>query len=120
MQAAPPEMRKALMMALHTGQRQGDILRMSWSNYDRQYISIRQSKNGARVEIPFTEALKVEPDSWNRDAAVILTTQTGLPVKKRCFDRLWAEVCEAAEIESLHYHDLRGTAEFPNYLQTAK
>jgi integrase len=34
MTAASPEMQFAMVLALHTGQRQGDIRRLSWSQYD--------------------------------------------------------------------------------------
>ena len=34
MKVAPIEMQRALILALHTGQREGDLLRMPWSAYD--------------------------------------------------------------------------------------
>jgi hypothetical protein len=41
-----------LVMALWTGQRQGDLLRLPWSAYDGQDIRLRQSKTGAAVLVP--------------------------------------------------------------------
>jgi hypothetical protein len=38
MKAAPIEMQRALILGLHTGQREGDILRMPWSAYDGSRI----------------------------------------------------------------------------------
>lgn len=111
---ASPEMQLAMMLALHTGQRQSDILRMAWNNYDGRYITIRQGKNGRRVSIPCTKALKETLDALPRRGAVILTTKTGMAFKTRYFGRRWAEACEAAEktqaeIADLHFHDVRGT-----------
>ena len=34
MRVAPIELQRALIIALHTGQRQGDILKLAWTNYD--------------------------------------------------------------------------------------
>lgn len=112
---ASPEMQLAMALALHTGQRQGDILRFAWSAYDSSAISIRQGKAKrlgkipAPILVPCTKALKVTLDSAPRRAAVILTTKTGLAFKKRYFASQWEETCKAAGISDLHFHDIRGT-----------
>jgi integrase len=41
---APAHLHLPLMLALWTGQRQGDLLRLSWSAYDGTRIRLRQSK----------------------------------------------------------------------------
>ena len=46
---APAHLHLALMLALWTGQRQGDLLRLAWSSYDGTHIRLRQSKTGRRV-----------------------------------------------------------------------
>ena len=110
MDVAPVEMQRALILALHTGQRQGDLLRLTWGNYDGRAISLRQGKTGRRVDIPCTRALRRMLDGMNRDAAVILTTKTGQPWKARYFKTQWEAASKAAGISELHFHDLRGTA----------
>src|SRR5262249_47879313 len=47
----PPQLHLPLLLALWTGQRQGDLLRLPWSAYDGATIRLRQSKTGARVTI---------------------------------------------------------------------
>jgi integrase len=42
MKVAPIEMQRALLLGLHTGQREGDLLRLSWSSYDGANITLRQ------------------------------------------------------------------------------
>ena len=44
---APAHLHLALLLALWTGQRQGDLLRLPWSAYDGKHIRLRQSKGGA-------------------------------------------------------------------------
>jgi integrase len=115
LQAASPEMQFAMVLALHTGQRQADILRMAWSQYDGTCITLRQGK--ARrlgrvpppIRIPCTKALKATLDAAQRRAAVMLTTKTGRAFKKRYFAEQWEATCKAAGIAELHFHDLRGT-----------
>lgn len=112
MKAAPISMQRALILALHTGQRQGDLLRLTWTNYDGKRITLRQSKSGFRraVEIPCTPALKRMLDGIERKSPMILTGSREMPLKKRNFAKRWEAVCTKAKIEELHFHDLRGTA----------
>jgi integrase len=44
MAVASPEMQFAMVLALHTGQRQGDIRRLAWTQYDGASITLRQGK----------------------------------------------------------------------------
>jgi integrase len=127
MKVAPIEMQRALILGLHTGQREGDLLRMPWSAYDGVRISLRQGKAkrgrqlGPLVEIPCTAALRRMLDGMSRVSPLILTTKTGQSFKKRYFVRLWDEAMTKAGLQSvslpgsdkpveLHFHDLRGTA----------
>lgn len=127
MSAASLEMQQALILGLHTGQREGDILRMPWSAYDGAGISLRQGKSrrgttlGPLIHIPCTAALRRMLDSMERISPLILTTKTGQSFKRRYFGRLWEEATKKAGLTSvtlpgsdqpveLHFHDLRGTA----------
>jgi integrase len=110
MRVAPIEMQRALILALHTGQRQGDLLALTWNNYDGSMISLRQGKTGSRVDIPCTMALRRMLDGIDRQSAVILATKTKLPWKARYFKARWEAASKTAGIAELHFHDLRGTA----------
>jgi hypothetical protein len=127
MKVAPIEMQRALILGLHTGQREGDLLRLPWSAYDGAWIRLRQGKarRGSTlaplIEIPCTVALRRMLDGMERVSPLILTTKTGQSFKKRYFARLWDEAMGKAELRSvvlpgsddpveLHFHDLRGTA----------
>jgi integrase len=116
MAVAPVELQRALIIALHTGQRQGDILRLAWSSYDGNAIALRQGKSSrggrlaAMITVPCTLALKRTLDQTPRTSPLILTTKTGLAFKKRYFSQLWEDAAREAGLEDLHFHDLRGTA----------
>lgn len=109
MDVASPEMKLALVLALHTGQRQGDLLAMKWEAYDGERISVRQGKTKSFVNVKCTAALKATLDGLPQKSSLILTTKTGRQFKKRYFSSKWEETCTLAKIEGLHFHDLRGT-----------
>jgi integrase len=51
------------VLALWTGQRQGDLIKLTWSQYDGTHIRLRQGKRKARVLLPVGSVLKSELDS---------------------------------------------------------
>src|SRR5262249_16834279 len=55
---APPHTRLPFLLAIWTGQRQGDLLTLPWTGYDGQFIKLRQSKTGARISVPVGKPLK--------------------------------------------------------------
>jgi integrase len=49
---APTHVRDAMMLALYTGQRRSDLIKMEWSDYDGQIIHVVQRKTGVELFIP--------------------------------------------------------------------
>ncbi len=88
---APDELKLAMVLALCTGQRQGDLLMMTWGQYDGQWINLRQSKGKKRVAIPIHRDLKQILDNVPRRSTLILTTPTGLPWKADWFRNRWRD-----------------------------
>jgi integrase len=110
MQAAPAHIGLAFMLALWTGQRQGDLLRLPWSAYDGVRIRLRQRKTNARVEIPVGKPLKALLDQNSKNAVTILATTRNTAWTEAGFRASWRKACRKAGIEDLTFHDLRGTA----------
>lgn len=107
---APEHIARAFTLAIWTGQRQGDLLKMPWSAYDGQAIKLRQGKGRRRVTVPVAGPLRAMLDAAPRDAVTILTTSRKTAWTSDGFRASWAKVCERAGIEDLTFHDLRGTA----------
>jgi integrase len=63
---APKEIQLALMLAIWTGQRQGDLLRLPWSAYDGTHIRLQQSKTKRRIVMPAGSPLKALLDVTER------------------------------------------------------
>lgn len=106
----PDRMRWALTLALWTGQRQGDLLRLAWSGYDGAAIVVRQSKTRKALRIPAGEPLRAMLDGMKRRAPVILTTAGGMAWTSDGFRTSWGRACEKAGIAGVTFHDLRGSA----------
>lgn len=107
---ASPQLALAYLIAIWTGQRQGDLLRLPWSAYDGQKIRLRQSKTGARVVIPVSGPLKAALDATPRRSPLILTQRNGRPWTQEGFSSSWRKTVKRAGIEGRTFHDIRGTA----------
>ena len=100
----------AFLMGVWTGQRQGDLLALTWSAYDGTSLRLRQSKTGRYVVVPAGAPLKAMLDAEPRRAVTILTTQAGLTWTPDGFGASWRKATRKAGINGLTFHDLRGTA----------
>jgi integrase len=107
---APAHLHLPLLLALWTGQRQGDLLRLPWSAYDGKHIRLRQSKGGARVVIKVGAPLKAALDGTVKRSTIILTNSDGKPWSPDGFRASWGKACRKAGIVGVTFHDLRGTA----------
>lgn len=128
MQAAPLELQQAMILAIHTGQRYGDLIRLRWSDYDGENVSLKQNKTKARVTIHATTTLRKMLDGMNRRGPYILTREDGRPwftdKDDKAMGKDWSahmiacglrpanysELTKIEKREYLRFNDLRGTA----------
>jgi integrase len=78
-----PQLALALLLAVWTGRRQGDLLRLTWKAYDGEFIMLRQSKTGRSVEILVGAPLKAAFDMTPRhrpSSSLQMTTGHILPI----------------------------------------
>lgn len=117
----------AVVVALHTGQREGDCLALKWQKAADGRAIFKQGKTGARVVVPFTPALErrlaeIQARRASQavvplDAEIVLEERTGLPYTPNRFSKLFrkvrvraAEGEENAAIADKMFLDLRDTA----------
>ncbi|MGB6805988.1 MAG: tyrosine-type recombinase/integrase [Pseudolabrys sp.] len=110
LRTAPPYLQLAMLLAIYSGQRQGDLLRLPWSAYDGVTIKLRQRKAGAYVPIPVADALKTALDAAPKKSPIILTNSQNKPWSESGFQGAWGKATMRAGIRGLTFHDLRGTA----------
>lgn len=108
--SAPAHLHLPMILALWTGQRQGDLLRLPWSAYDGERIRLKQGKTGVRVEIPVGAPLKAVLDRTARKSPIMLVNSAGKPWTSDGFSVSWRKAVIKAGIVGLTFHDLRGTA----------
>ena len=106
---ASKEIELAMMLALWTGQRQGDLLKLTWAAYDGLEFKITQGKGGVPVQIPVGAPLKKMLDAARRVSPVILVNQSGVPWTADGFRTSWGKTAKRAGIIDRTFHDLRGT-----------
>ena len=99
-----------MLLAINTGKRQGDLLRLPWSAYDGKQIKLRQRKTGAYIPIPIADALKDALDAAPKRSPIMLTNSVGKPWSESGFQGAWGKATVRAGIRGLTFHDLRGTA----------
>lgn len=109
---APPSIRLPFLIAIWTGQRQADILRLPWSAYDGERLKVKQRKGNARIPVPVSGALKAELDAAAliKTGPIIVTNSFGRPWTSDGFRTSWGKLLAKASIDNLTFHDLRGTA----------
>jgi integrase len=113
-----PEVAWAVDLAAHTGLRQGDLVRLTWSDIKGNEIVVRTSKTGAEAHIPVYAALKRVLKSIPKRSPVILTNARGMPWGDdgHHLRKPFGAAKTAAKLQRLHFHDLRGTAATKFYI----
>lgn len=123
---ASPEMARAVTIAVNTGQRGSDIVRMKLTDITEERhpvtgqrypgINVKQKKTGLRLWVPFTDELIAAIEVWKRDIRppwLLLTQPDGTPydrltmawVRERARNELLAPLREQGRV----MHGLRGT-----------
>lgn len=102
----------AVTLALDSSQRQGDVIRLRWSDWDGVAFTLRQSKTGVRLRVPALPALAAMIAETPRQAVTILVNEeTGRPYNSTTFRHVFRQVRDAAGLPAdLQFRDLRRTA----------
>jgi integrase len=109
--AASPEIRPVLIIALNTGMRRGEILGLRWRDVDfvKGFILIEDSKSGRSRKVPMNSLIFETLRAMNREREFVFEnpeTRTNIKDVKTAFKG----ACRRAEIKGIRFHDLRHTA----------
>lgn len=111
--AGRPSVALAALLSYELAQRQGDVLRLTWSDYRDGRIRLRQRKTGATVWLPVAAypTLRAALDAAPRDGLTIVSCETtGRPYQRHRFGHLFREIADVAGIPAdLQFRDLRPT-----------
>jgi len=102
-----------VVLALSTGARQGELLRLRWNAIDtvRGVAIIHQTKNGERRAVPITGYATELLQGMRRVRQIhtdfLFPSRSGNPTFPR---KAWEGALKEARIEDFRFHDLRHTA----------
>lgn len=105
----PEAYRRAILLAVHTGQRRGDLVRLPWTAYDGRTIRLTQEKTREPLVVPVHRDLRPELDAWKREATsvTILTSPRGLPWTAPHFTREMGRLVKGLGMGRFTPHGLR-------------
>lgn len=76
----PAPLARAVFLAAATGQRRGDLLKLTWEAYDGAALRFRQQKTGAPMILPLPAPARAALDAWKLEGReTILTDKNGKP-----------------------------------------
>lgn len=117
---APDTIGLAMLLALYTGQRQGDLLRLKWSDIRDGAIHVQQSKTGKRLAITLhSDVKRVLGRCWllprgGRDGGeYVISSGRGTRYSSEGFRAMFTRVQRAYEMGGgtrWRFHDIRALA----------
>jgi integrase len=103
--------RLALALLLWTAQRRGDVVRMGKQHIKAEWLTVRQQKTGAVVQIPVHTELRVAIDALPNNHLTFLVTENGKPFTAAGFGNWFRDVCRQAGLpDHCAAHGLRKAA----------
>jgi integrase len=106
---------QAAGLALYSGQRLGDVLKMRWDDIENGLIAVTQTKTKKKLWIPMHVQLRQLLSEMPRSSVTILTNSKGLPWTGMGFRASWSAEMHRAEMRMLRdkgrvFHGLRKSA----------
>jgi len=109
-----PEVSQVVDLAIHTGLRISDLLRLAWSHVGEDAITLSTGKSNHRREaiVPLYDALRKVMAGIPKRSTTILTNSRARPWTRDGFNSTFhkAKIKAGLSDANLHFHDLRGTA----------
>lgn len=105
-----PHMSTGFLLLQYTAQRPSDVLKMTWPQYSKSAIRLRQQKTGTLLDVPVHPMLREHLDDLGRSStSLTIVTYRDRPVKYLRFNERFRRIAERAQIDA-QARDLRRTA----------
>src|SRR5262249_15474216 len=101
----------AIVLALYTGLRQGELLALRWRDVDLNLglIAVEVSKNNEKRRVPVNQPVRAVLEALPRYGEWVLAWPWGEPVSRTTLYAAFGRTCDRAGIEDFRWHDLRHT-----------
>jgi hypothetical protein len=108
---AAPWLVPAITLAVHTGLRQGNLLRLRWTDLapDHALVSVPRTKNNELHHIALNANVRATLAALPRAGATVLAWPWGEPISRTTLYAAFQRTCAAASIGDFRWHDLRHT-----------
>ena len=96
-----------VQVAIETGMRRGELLSLTWDNVhlDKSWVHLPMTKNGEPRDVPLSPKAREILSSLPRDISGRV-----FPIHFEGLKSLWRRAMKRADIQDLHFHDLRHEA----------
>lgn len=101
--------RTVYALALYTGQRRADLVRISWADVAGDRLRLTQQKTGKRLVLPILPVLREALDAAPRHGALVLAVEDGSPRSAEGLTNDWLRWCRSAGLTGTTLHGLRKT-----------
>jgi len=108
--ALPVRFQSIVSAAIHTGLRQGELLRLTWADVDWTVgvLTIHETKSGERRRVPMNSVVQTLLTEMRATQAPAATDRV-FPHDHRYLRRAFAKAVTAAGLVPFRFHDLRHT-----------
>lgn len=108
--ALPERFRPIVITAMHTGLRQGELLRLAWHDIDWTVgvLTIHDTKAGERRRVPMNSVVQGLLMAWKARTSPEPTDRV-FPHDHRYLRRAFTKAVESATLAPFRFHDLRHT-----------
>lgn len=98
-------------IATHTGMRKGELLGLQWDqvNVEQGIITILDTKNSERKDIPMDETVKALLKGMERKGDLVFSIKAGKPLYPMKLHFAFRKALEKSGIDDFRFHDLRHT-----------
>lgn len=105
-------LRRVMVLALFTGQRRADLVRMTWSDVRDGAVRVVQQKTGARLWIPVHPTLQTHLAAWRADTTTVtvLAHSDRKPWRSGILSTTWSREATRLQMAGCTLHGLRKTA----------
>jgi integrase len=107
---APENTKLLFELALGTGQRASDLIKMKWTDIEADGIYIVQNKTGAKLWVPCTDSLSKVLRNTARKGIYILTNKRGAPLTYSGIAQRLTKTSKQLGTEAYTLHGLRYSA----------
>lgn len=99
-------LKPAIILAMETGMRRGELLSMEWRHVDleRRVVSVPVTKTGEPRVVPLT------PKAAEVLGALPVTHERVLPISGDGLRHAWERLCKRVGVHDMHWHDWRHEA----------